>query len=686
MDGGIVSASLAAKLAQAGVITHLLRLEAGCADEALEGRALSALCDNVAGHVFRIADCEYGFQAGPDDDPDILEAEIAARLFSDPSEGIVRIEPCTAPDPPAMGFDRMPLLLIERMGEAAARAAGTEAHSVLDAAFAVGAASLASDEIGRIVDRMAERVQAIIPQPSALPDPTASVGFPALVEEMRAIAGRLSDQEAGIASLAGLVSGLAEKADGPAAEPAALEARIDDLAGEVAAALAGTARIAERIEALAASGDALLSGVAALDRRLDATDAAAATAPMAEAFGRIEAGLSGLAERLAALETPPADAPISAAAAEIVARLDGLETRLTEAPATPALDEAALMRRLAPVLDQLDLLVCRNAAQPDLAAFEERVGALLQADRPGAAHDPEALAEIRAAIDGIREATDRDEAAEARMEGRLAGLQSALERLDAADRAVAGRLDALSVKLDAEASARRSVPVPVSEERDLARVSVALQSVLRRFSGQADALQTSVDDIARRAADGARAELMPPCDCGVVLALDADSDHGKALDLARVADPPVDRILAAIEAVQAAIGSEPPSGDAAGTGTRLDSLLVAVSGLASQGDAQAEATRALQAGVARLGDEIGTLREHFGPAKEAACGADLTDPPASRAAFDLLSDVMAEHLARTQNLCGVSAAMRSLGAAEPDDTAGDDDFTCAHDGAGGAAA
>ncbi|MEL6233880.1 MAG: hypothetical protein AAFR46_05690 [Pseudomonadota bacterium] len=183
MDGSVPPLDLADRLARAGVITHLLHLDptelASEAKDLLEQRLLSALCERVTGHVFRIGHFEYGFQLDPDAAAAFGGVEALATLLGeevfgemDPDAGAstgstLSIAACPPIDP-AEALDDVALMLVRRMAEAAVYAAGPAAHSVLDAQFAVGAAALAADAIATEVDRVADRVRALIPTPAML--------------------------------------------------------------------------------------------------------------------------------------------------------------------------------------------------------------------------------------------------------------------------------------------------------------------------------------------------------------------------------------------------------------------------------------------------------------------------------------------------------------------------------------
>ncbi|RMH51066.1 MAG: hypothetical protein D6686_04885, partial [Alphaproteobacteria bacterium] len=266
MDGNIRQTELADQLARAGVITHLLRIEPeeeSPAAPALEEAALAALCDVSVGPVFRIGPLEYGFstEAGEEDELRAIADSLAARIFGDQPGGVTLSPVAPAGDAPAL--DRIAVLLLDRLGSAALQAAGPEGSAVIDAGYAVAAARLAAEEIGALVDRVGERVRAIIPAPAVLPRAVEGDRLSAEIESQRGlleeIRARLDAQEGTGAAIPDPVAArLAELEERVARMPGLLLERIE-------------AALAPPPEARAEPADA-----AALERRLAGIESALA--------------------------------------------------------------------------------------------------------------------------------------------------------------------------------------------------------------------------------------------------------------------------------------------------------------------------------------------------------------------------------------------------------------------------
>jgi hypothetical protein len=521
MDGSGRQPDLADQLARAGVITHLMRADPpqGVEDGPVEAAALSALCDASDGPVFRIGELEYGFSPGIEDEGALaaLADRLADEIFGEDPGRITLTPIAPAPDMPEL--NRLAVMLLDRMGAASLSAPGPGTRAILDAGYAVATATLAAEEISALVDRMSERVRAIIPAPSAIRDP----------DQMREEAAALAEQRA---LLDVILSRLPEPGppEGPAlqARLAAIEARLDlmpDPEALVERLEAAIAPLADRVEATSASLDAL-SDNAALVERLEA-----AIAPLAD---RVEA----TSARLDALSESTAPAPLDET---LAARLGAIEEALARlassgTPAPAGLSEATLVRRLTPILDQVEVLGQRVESLPPPA----ELGPVLAAVEGLAARIPPAadLAPLRAGLKAI--AASLDARPQPATPADLAPISAATTRLFDRIEAIAGVVGDLSDRTAPEtdlapvlsgiASLGEALSALLVEPPEhlgpeaLTMLAAALRTVLRRLDQEAEALS------AVRA--GMLGGVTGPAGDALVLALEPGADVAAALSLA----------------------------------------------------------------------------------------------------------------------------------------------------------
>lgn len=202
MDGSPPPPDLAERLARAGVISHVLRLEpapdAGGppgpeAEAALESAFVEALGRRVPGDIFRLGPLAFGIDAGPSGPPPGLAAALLAEL---PRGGAAALSIETPPRPPAAapGAEILDALaaLAGRLAAVEARlglgpaappgeaAAGPPAMVAAGPAPALPAllAALAAAEarIAARLDDLAARIDAIARGPGAAAEPPPCAG------------------------------------------------------------------------------------------------------------------------------------------------------------------------------------------------------------------------------------------------------------------------------------------------------------------------------------------------------------------------------------------------------------------------------------------------------------------------------------------------------------------------------
>ncbi|QDL94786.1 hypothetical protein FDP22_23230 (plasmid) [Paroceanicella profunda] len=556
-----MTGDMAERLARAGLITHRIELDpnavAGARDPGLETALLEAICERVAGQVFRLGAFSYGVQAAPEEGEEAFAAGLAEALGASAGFGAVHVEPLSPPGEPLPSLDDQALILVGALQDAARTAAGPGVRSVLDAGYAIAAARLTAGRITELVDAalsgVAERVRAIIPAPVAVP---ASEEGARLVERLEAIEARIgeTDPQALSESVAAAIAGLDPRL---AALQEALSAPSDPpvdaatLASELAAALAthfpapdgaaetDTARVTALAEALAPLLTASLPAgpdtdalSETLGTRLDAALAAlpAPAEPMAP---------EALAEALTAALLPaltaslPAGPDADALSEALGARLDAALAALP-APAEPMAPEA-LAEALTAAL--LPALTASLPAGPDADALSEALGARLDAalaalPAPAEPMAPEALAEaltaallpaLTASLPAGPDADALSEALGARLDAALAALPGPAEPMapEALAEALASTLGPTLAATLAPALVAALPPAPDSEALAgllTARVEAAVAEALPAPAEPADP-ETLTRTLAEALADSLSARLAAELAPAVIAAL-----------------------------------------------------------------------------------------------------------------------------------------------------------------------